>query len=984
MEFMIFLLVCSVVGLFFYIREQAKTVQQLGKRLGELEKRTEPPSVPVEKVKKTEVPTPVLVPRERNLESPKKTTVKTAPALAIPVKSEAKKSVPMTAGSERPQEPKVNPSLPFLKDFSLEQFLGVKLLAWIGGVILFLAVVFFIKYSFDQGLIGPRLRIVLGYLLSMGLMAGGVFLAKGRYEVVGKTLVGTGILLFYAITLAAQGLYHLIPLTVAFLLMSINTVSALVLSVVLNAPSIAILGFLGGFLTPPLLSTGEDRPWTLFSYVALLDVGLVLVALKKRWSLMILLAASATVIMLWGWSASFLNESKMNLTMTLFLGFQSGFAILAWIQNRRGMNAVTGLLGSVLPAVGIVFLLVALFANHLQDGGYPGFLETPHRLFLFMILADLLVVLPVWFQPVLRLAGQIMGACLLLLLTWWLGAFLKPENQIPALVMIVLLGTLHTLGTFFVGSRSRTEERFPWTLLFSGVSFLMFLFPLVGRAGQVWGPWVGILTLMLIAGGLAFLLKQVRYLILAFGAVCLLAMVWILDVPSESPASLPYLVIILLFALLFTAAWVYLVPIFGKKDRDPLPGKNSWIVLLPSLMPSMLLTMVLFKMPFEAPHALLGTLGAYFIILCFLTYRSGNGVFLLTALISSVLVGYSWTAKYMGSANALSGLLWLLGLSSILVAYPFLFLRGKWEVRLPWITSALVYPIMGFPIFACAHERGWTSWAGAQPLILAVPLIAAFLYVLKATKGAAPADRTRLLALYAGTALYFVTLAIPLQFRKEWITVGWALEGAALMWLYTRVPHPGLKWTGMGLFLMAFIRLTLNPSVFDYHPRSDRFFFNFYAYTYGLPVLALIATAWVTRGKVLLGSIRITAATAAMAAILAFLLLNIEIADYFSTGSHLTFRFSGSLGQDMTYSIAWGLFAMGVLAAGFRWQHAITRYIGLGLLIVTLLKLFLHDLFRLGGLYRIGSLIGLAVVLIALSFAYAKFFSPGTKTESRK
>ena len=104
--------------------------------------------------------------------------------------------------------------------------------------------------------------------------------------------------------------------------------------------------------------------------------------------------------------------------------------------------------------------------------------------------------------------------------------------------------------------------------------------------------------------------------------------------------------------------------------------------------------------------------------------------------------------------------------------------------------------------------------------------------------------------------------------------------------------------------------------------------------------------------------------------------MNIEIADYFSPpGNRLVFNFSTSFEQDMSYSLGWALFAFALLAVGFKINNAPTRYCGMGLLIFTLAKLFLHDLWRLGGMYRIGSLIGLAVVLIVVSFIYQRFLS---------
>ena len=110
--------------------------------------------------------------------------------------------------------------------------------------------------------------------------------------------------------------------------------------------------------------------------------------------------------------------------------------------------------------------------------------------------------------------------------------------------------------------------------------------------------------------------------------------------------------------------------------------------------------------------------------------------------------------------------------------------------------------------------------------------------------------------------------------------------------------------------------------------------------------------------------------------ILVFLLLNIEIADYFSVGPTLTFSFSGNFARDMTYSIAWALFALGLILVGMRIKQRAARYAGVALLGVTLAKLFLHDLSDLDELYRIGAFVGVALILIAASFIYQRFLAP--------
>jgi uncharacterized membrane protein len=77
----------------------------------------------------------------------------------------------------------------------------------------------------------------------------------------------------------------------------------------------------------------------------------------------------------------------------------------------------------------------------------------------------------------------------------------------------------------------------------------------------------------------------------------------------------------------------------------------------------------------------------------------------------------------------------------------------------------------------------------------------------------------------------------------------------------------------------------------------------------------------------------------------------------------------------MTYSLAWAAFAFALLFLGIQRRLVSARYAGIGLLSATLLKLFLHDLWSLGGLYRIGSLIGLALVLIPVSYLYQRFMA---------
>ena len=119
----------------------------------------------------------------------------------------------------------------------------------------------------------------------------------------------------------------------------------------------------------------------------------------------------------------------------------------------------------------------------------------------------------------------------------------------------------------------------------------------------------------------------------------------------------------------------------------------------------------------------------------------------------------------------------------------------------------------------------------------------------------------------------------------------------------------------------------------------------------------------------------------ALGIVLLFLLVNIEIADFFSpTDSYsLTFDFSGNLARDMSYTIAWALYAFGLLVLGIWKKSGGARYTALGLLGVALLKLFFHDLSSLAQLYRIGALFAVAIIAILASFVYQRFLPADEK-----
>jgi uncharacterized membrane protein len=172
----------------------------------------------------------------------------------------------------------------------------------------------------------------------------------------------------------------------------------------------------------------------------------------------------------------------------------------------------------------------------------------------------------------------------------------------------------------------------------------------------------------------------------------------------------------------------------------------------------------------------------------------------------------------------------------------------------------------------------------------------------------------------------------------------------------------------------AFIRLALNPEVFVYEPRGPMRILNWYLYAYAVAAVAMFAAAWwLSTTSDTVAGMRLSRLLPAAATILLFLLLNIEIADFYATGPEITFRFGAAVSQDLTYTIGWLIFGMIMLAAGIYARARAARIAAVTLIAVTTVKCFLYDLGSLGGLYRVASLVGLAVSLSLVALALQKY-----------
>jgi uncharacterized membrane protein len=366
--------------------------------------------------------------------------------------------------------------------------------------------------------------------------------------------------------------------------------------------------------------------------------------------------------------------------------------------------------------------------------------------------------------------------------------------------------------------------------------------------------------------------------------------------------------------------------------------------------------------------------------------RRAWGGLALCALLASALFSLVWHETHFQPPDLPLVLPVVAAFYVVFLVLPFWLpdsLAHEWKRgRAPWLASALAGPAFFLPL----HElivAGWGKSAiGLLPVAMAGLTVAALAAVKRrfpVTTAAAP-ERLRYLALFAAVALGLIAVAIPLQLDRQWITLGWALEGMAVWWLFGRLPHPGLRLFGALLLGAVGVRLILNDEVFRYQERGWPIL-NWLLYTYGIAALCcLLGARFLSRAESSpfakaagVAPTRLPAAASLLGLVLIFVLINLEIADYFSPGRYIQLSGERSYARDLTTSLAWGLYAMSLLVVGVWRRVPQLRYLSLAFLLLTVAKVFLYDLANVGGIYRILSFLGLGVSLLLVSLFYQRF-----------
>jgi len=221
-------------------------------------------------------------------------------------------------------------------DRDLESRIGSHWLNRIGIAAVLIGVSYFLKYAFDNNWIGAAGRVTIGLLAGIAVVIWSERFRSRGYRVFSYSLKAVGIGVLYLSLWAAFQLYSLIPSGVAFVAMLLVTLATAVMALTQDAEILAAFALAGGFTTPLLLSTGQNRELQLFSYLAVLDVATLALVIFRPWRRLLLLSFLGTLLLYVGWYSSFYDQSQFRLTVAFATLFFSIFAIAALAGKSGG------------------------------------------------------------------------------------------------------------------------------------------------------------------------------------------------------------------------------------------------------------------------------------------------------------------------------------------------------------------------------------------------------------------------------------------------------------------------------------------------------------------------------------------------------------------------------------------------------------------------------------------------------------------------
>ncbi len=251
-----------------------------------------------------------------------------------------------------------------------EALLGGKISNLIGALALIIGFGFFLQYAFENQWITEEIRVIAGAVVGFLLVLGGVYYYRKAMPVFAQGLLGTGIAILYLSIYAAFNFYALISQPLALVFMSLVTIMAFLLALKYDSPAISLLGLIGGFLTPFMLSSDQDNPLGLFTYLAILDLGLIsILFIKFNWIWLQPFAMSGTYLIYFLWLGAKFTSDDWIIALIFGTIFWLYFFVLDFRNILKKVEIYSRIrnLMAILNSVCFYMALVEIFDVRFPD-----------------------------------------------------------------------------------------------------------------------------------------------------------------------------------------------------------------------------------------------------------------------------------------------------------------------------------------------------------------------------------------------------------------------------------------------------------------------------------------------------------------------------------------------------------------------------------------------------------------------------------------
>lgn len=795
-----------------------------------------------------------------------------------------------------------------------EQFTGTKLFAWLGGIALFFGAGLFVKYSIDRNLISPIVRLVIGALVGLGMIAASFRFDRERFAIMRQTFTAGGIGVLYSVFFAATLYYEYLAKPAGFFCLVIVSAAAFVLAVFHQGVAISVLGAGGAYATPILVTTGEGGLFSLFLYLAIVNIGLYQVIKRLESTALLLFAVAGTLISLC-FGTFFSDPLPTGIELRLaWTGFLLLFTVILDVlrispQRSRAVSWAGNLLFLTMPVIAVILTL-----------GRPG--SSPLTLLTAGIAGAIALALrnAGWHDRVLKYSTITFAATV----TWTLIRFDAFSGPWPFLLIFVY-GLIGGIGPILLIRRYGSSGEFvQWFRVFPVALGLMTVIIIIRNPNISALFWPMSLGLQIIGIGVSLLFGAVIQVGILTFLLLGSALFWLSHAPVLSLTLSFYTTLLLAGALLCLAIFVILkhLPEWeqslhpeGNEVRHTTPSDTrltEWMAATPILSLFILLAAAFTQIrPFN-PNPGMAVMLCFTIIALTLTRRLGFQNIGITALFSAVFAQASWMLKSgLPQETHFSAMLWAAGFLLAAMILPFLTFPSFRSWKPIWMSWPIFEVFQGVFLIYAADQLYAREISGWIPLVLAflkLPITARLVRDLNGRD-----ERNGILACHGGVLLFYVSAVPILLMERGWLGLTLVIEATALLWLNRRVEHPGLRWVATlmaptGLFILLTnihvmkspeSLIILNPAVFS---------------VIGAVVALAFAVRLVGFPDHLLGGFRIIRFFQWLTIGTGFYLVNLVIADVFSVanahpaGGVFQFLPRGDILQAACYAFFWAMF----------------------------------------------------------------------------